>query len=504
MESYEHTRSEYCERLIRLDGMPFNLKDNYSFLIDAYDIGVEDFLLKSGRQVAKTTTLCNILLTEMIGTPFFKSLYVSPTNLQTRRFSNQRLATTIKHSPLINKYFTDSSTVQNVFEKTFTNGSYINLTHAFLGADSLRGISADRLCIDELQDILWNTMAVINETLSASPYQWVMYAGTPKTFDNPMEKLWDASSQCVWWTRCTGCNHDNVPGMDNIGKTGYVCSKCGKAIDVRTGAWRALRSGASRVALHIPQIIRPNLNWPKLLIKMDEYPEGRFRNEVLGEPYDLGLKPITMAELIACCGDYGPVLKKSRELGIDHMFAGMDWAGASGFSVFVVGGMTADSKFKVVYAKKYSNTDPRAIIDDVVKLCQDFNVEYLGADRGEGYTNNRFLMEKAKWTKVVEFAYQAVLKAGVKWHRESRCFHADRTVVLDATFYKIKKEQVMFPTYESFGRYFFPDIMGVFSEYNEYLKKIKYDHPPAIPDDFLHALTYMLQAFEMSRKLAGH
>lgn len=462
-----------------------------------------EVLLKAGRQVAKSTTLCNVLLTEMISIPFFQSFYVSPTNLQTRRFSNQRLLPTIKYSPIIRKYFTDSSTIQNVFEKTLTNGACMNLSNAFQDADAIRGISADRLCIDECQDILWDTVPVIKETMAASKYQWVLYAGTPKTLDNTIEKLWDKSNQCVWWTQCPACNHENIPGMDNIGDTCYVCSKCKKPIDLSTGTWRSLNPGATRVAFHIPQIIRPDLDWEDLQEKLSEYPESKIYNEILGEPFDSGQKPITVAELMACCGDYLPTPTKIAEHGIAHMYGGLDWAITSGNSLFVAGGMDADNKFRVIFAKKYSQTDPRVVIDDVAKRCADLNIELLGADRGAGHTNNLLLRERLDWTKVIEFSHQARLIAGIKWSQESQCFLTDRTTVLDSTFHKLKRREVLFPTYESFGRYFFSDILCVFSEFNDYLKKIEYKHAPESPDDFLHSLTYMLQTYQIAQKHTG-
>lgn len=497
-------RSQFAEKFIQLKGKPFSLK-YYPFLEQPYDECSREVLLKAGRQVAKSTTLCNVLTAEMGCIPYFQSLYVSPTLLQTRRFSNQRFNTTIKHSPLIREYFIDSSVTQNVFEKSFMNGSLINFSHAYEDADTIRGISADRVCVDEVQDILWETMPVVIETLNASKYKWKMFAGTPKTFDNTIEQLWKRSTQCEWCVRCPGCKHVNIPGMGNIGRLGYMCSKCEKLLDVSTGEWIALLPGAGRIAFRIPQIILPDIDWQYLLEKIDggEYSEGKIRNEILGEPFDIGVKPITMAELIACCRDYVPTDIKKSEYGISHMFGGLDWAVTSGTSVFSAGGMDSNNKFKVVCAKKYTCVDPRAIIDDVIRLCGQLNIEYLGADRGAGHTNNLLLGDRLTWTKVMEFAYVPTQREGMKWDQKSQCFILDRTVALDSTIYKIKNQQTVFPTYDSFGKTFFPDIAGVFTEYNDYLKKIEYKHPPEIPDDFFHALTYMLLAHQINTKYAG-
>lgn len=501
---FKLSRSQFAEKFIRLKGRAFSL-NNYPFFRQPYDDCSTEVLFKAGRQVAKSTTLCNILISEMGCIPYFQSLYVSPTITQTRRFSSQRYTPTIKHSPLIQEYFTDSSVLKNVFEKSFTNGSCINFSHAFEDADTIRGISADRICIDEVQDILWEAVPVIKETMAASEYKWIMYAGTPKTFDNTIEKLWNGSTQCEWYIRCPGCGRGNIPGLKNIGTTSYICAKCEKPLDLLSGEWAITNPGAERFGVRIPQIIRPNLDWKDLRLKIDsgEYSEGRIRNEILGEPFDVGVKPITMADLIACCRDYLPTEVKRSEYGIAHVFGGLDWAVTAGTSVFCAGGMDTDGKFKTIYAKKYTSTDPRAVIEDVVRLCNQLNVEYLGADRGAGHTNNLLLHDRLQWTKVMEFAYVPKQKEGMKWDQKSQCFILDRTFALDSSIYKLKNQQVIFPTFDSFGRIFFPDIVGVFTEYNDYLKKVEYRHPDEIPDDFFHSLTYMLLAHKINTKHAG-
>ena len=501
---YRLSRSQFAEKFIRLKGRPFSL-DNYPYFRQPYDDCSVEVLFKAGRQVAKSTTLCNILVSEMGCLPHFQSLYVSPSLTQTRRFSSQRYTPTIKHSPLIQDYFIDSSVLQNVFEKSFTNGSCVNFVHAFADADTIRGISADRVCIDEVQDILWETMPVIRETMAASEYKWIMYAGTPKTFDNTIENLWKGSTQCEWYICCPACRHGNIPSIRNIGETSYVCSKCGKPLDLKSGEWVAINPAASRLGFRIPQIIRPSLDWCDLRRKIDggEYSEGKIQNEILGEPFDVGVKPITMSDLIACCRDYLPTETKESEYEIARVFGGLDWAVTSGTSVFSAGGPDTDGRFKIIYSKKYTSTDPRAVIEDVVRLCGQLNVEFLGVDRGAGHTNNLMLHDRMQWTKVIEFTYVPRQREGMKWDQKSQCFILDRTFALDSTIYKLKNQKVVFPKYDSFGKTFFPDIVGVFTEYNDYLKKIEYKHPSEIPDDFFHSLTYTLLAHQINTKYSG-
>ena len=154
--------------------------------------------MKTGRQVEKSTTQSNRHIAYSCLIPFFRSVYVSPTAKQTRVFSNDRLKKTIDTSPFIKKYFVDHTTTDQVFEKSFTNRSVIFLGYAYHSADSMRGLSADMMNIDEYQDILSDNIPVLREILFASEYKIFMATGTPKTFDNHLEKLWQDSTQNIW------------------------------------------------------------------------------------------------------------------------------------------------------------------------------------------------------------------------------------------------------------------------------------------------------------------
>src|ERR1035437_10008476 len=116
-------KSPFVHTLVHLSGQKFDFKGR-GYLIPLYDRRDRQILLKTGRQVEKTTFLANNLTADSVIIPYNKSLYVSPSHTQTRQFSNEKLKPAIEGSPLIKKYFQDSSVSQQVFEKGFTNGSY--------------------------------------------------------------------------------------------------------------------------------------------------------------------------------------------------------------------------------------------------------------------------------------------------------------------------------------------------------------------------------------------
>src|ERR1017187_8655633 len=63
---------------------------------------------------------------------------------------------------------------------------------------------------------------------------------TSLTSGTLLEERFSMSSQAYWVTKCTGCNHYNIPTkdegiMDMIQPKGFSCCKCGKLMDPRTG-----------------------------------------------------------------------------------------------------------------------------------------------------------------------------------------------------------------------------------------------------------------------------
>src|ERR1019366_8353573 len=121
------------------------------YLLPIYNKPDKRLLLKAARQTEKTTLLANNLTISSVVKPYAKSLYVSPSHTQTRQFSNEKLKPAIEQSPLIKGYLQDSFVSSMVFEKGFTNNSYIFLRSAFRSADRTRGISvSDILALDEI------------------------------------------------------------------------------------------------------------------------------------------------------------------------------------------------------------------------------------------------------------------------------------------------------------------------------------------------------------------
>jgi phage terminase large subunit GpA-like protein len=165
--------------------------------------------------------------------PNYTSLFVSPSAMQTKVFSVTRIDDIIDVSPAL-RALKDTRLTYNLLEKSFINGSKIYLRYAFLSADRIRGLSVNSLFLDEIQDLLTELLPVIEETTSHHKSPFFLYSGTPKTFDNTIEKLWSKSStQNEWAIPCDAHTptYWNILGIKNIGKNGPICSKCGKLLN---------------------------------------------------------------------------------------------------------------------------------------------------------------------------------------------------------------------------------------------------------------------------------
>ena len=305
---------------LTLQGKPYELSDHYPFSPVFKTSMPSQLVLKTGRQVSKSTSLAShgVMLSNCV--PFFRTLYVTPLYEQIRRFSNNYVRPFIDRSP-IKSLWSGTSTENSVLQRSFKNLSMMIFSFALMDADRVRGISADKVAIDEVQDMDPDHIPIIREVMSHSDYGLFQFTGTPKSLDNPLEALWRRSSQAEWFIPCYGCGEWNIPSMEfhidaMIGPhhdfisekcPATVCHKCRHPIFPRQGRWvhRYPNRRWKMAGYHVPQIIMPLHyaspdKWSELLAKQSGWgntTQATFYNEVLGESVDAGQKLISETEM---------------------------------------------------------------------------------------------------------------------------------------------------------------------------------------------------------------
>ena len=186
--------SSLLPAMLNLDGKPYSLEKHYQFepLFNIYM--PRRTILKTGRQVGKSTVISAHGVITCATVPYFRNLYITPLFEQVRRLSSNYVRPFIEQSP-VKSILIGPETENSVLQRSFRNNSMMQFSFALLDADRIRGIRADQVIIDEVQDMDGDHIPVIRETMSASEWGNMKIAGTPKTLDNTIEREWLSSSQ---------------------------------------------------------------------------------------------------------------------------------------------------------------------------------------------------------------------------------------------------------------------------------------------------------------------
>ena len=529
------TPSIFASNIFYLDGAPLKLPyDSCRHLYPIYNKPSNAILLKFGRQTHKSTTVAFKMILPAIKYESYHSLYVSPTGLQTSVFSTDKLDGAIRGSPVIKENFLTTQTKDQITYKELSNGSKIYLRSAFHTADSVRGISADMTVLDEVQDILSDHISVIEQSMGHSLAKWKsmrtrfpslpmhlfnckLYAGTPKSIENTMEKYWSQSSQSEWIIQCQhqGCKRYNYLDENNIGTTGLICRKCGKPIFYEYGQWVAMNKGGIIDGYRLPQICLKWINdvdnplaWKINVIDTRTiYPAEKFANEVLALSYASARHPLSAAELAACCEDYDMITENTYDMnpllkGVNLITAGVDWgkgstASGSSFSVLCISAFIR-GKPKVIFMKKYVGkmSEPLIQIEDMLRIIFKFKCNLVIADTGDGRTSNAMMVENLGPTRFAEAYEHGTIRQKIRWDKEKAIYIFNRSRVLTDFFMEIKRTEMSFFKYDQFKE-FQSDFTGIYSEYSEQTRMIRYDH--SVPDDAMHAYAFSRIAMAILR-----
>lgn len=501
--------------------VPFSFNGR-KYLRLPYDTPSKRTLYKCGRQVEKSTLLGNKCLAYCCIINAFNVLYVSPTNQQTKTFSQDRLKEPIETSEIL-RAWTTSKLSDNVFLKKFINRSQITLRYAYHNADRTRGIPADLILIDEIQDVITENIPVIEECASHSHHRIFIYSGTPKTTDNAIEHYWGKfSTQNEWVVPCERHGlpnrpdtwHWNILGLEHVvhggPKGGLVCDRCHERINPMhpMAQWAAMNEGVKKElkdfyeGYRIPQLMVPWLKWSDIWDKYVKYPASQFHNEVLGLSYDSGARPLTRKDVMDNCvpGQYmdeAGLLKIKQQLGsFSGVYAGIDWGTAENtFTVIALGSYIGD-RFNIFYIHRFEGQEiePPVQMELIEKLIKFWDCKLVGVDYGGGYHQNDHLSRNFGRQRIVKYQYsQPSVK--VKWEDGLYRYLVHRTEVMTDIFTAIKRRDVFaFPDFQQFEDPFAKDMLNIFSEYSETQRQVQYKHAPGLTDDAFHAILFCFLA----------
>lgn len=514
----ELTLSQACERLVRMPepGLiePFSLATRRAW-VPVYDSPFKYEVFATGRQIGKSTLLGNRMVVRSAMIPFLASLYVSPTMMQTTKFSDDRIRAVLHFSPELSTLKGNLGLPDSQLMKRFQNGSQITLRYAFLNADRIRGVFAHELYLDEYQDLLLDVIPVIEQCLfNAKEAKTMHYAGTFKSNSNPLTDVYYNQSTRMEWCvpcRCHPFTYYNILGMENVGSKGLVCDRCGNPIDPNDDGARWLSDDPTPdkkkdfMGWRLPQIAM-KCDWDKLLMDMRRFSTAQFYNDTLALPYDSGMRALSLQQLQAVCApdifmsERGPAgsrdlphwKKRCVEFG---GYAGVDWGAGSrtGYTNLTIGTYGGRSCFTTFYNKRYSGTesDPEFALNDIIRTCREYNVQLIGLDYGYGFGVNDRVLREFGQDRAFKFEYVTSSQKAV-WDEEASRFKINRTELMADLFSALKRVPYTFefPRFEDFHDPWGKNFLAVYQEENASLRSLVYNHSPNEPDDAVHSTLY--------------
>jgi hypothetical protein len=518
--------------LLNVKGKPYTLKNHFMFE-PMFELQRPTRLLwKCARQVGKSLNMTgdNMLTTFIL--PHYTTLFVCPRFEQVKRLSTDYVRPFVNDS-YFRDLFIDTECTQAILQRNYRNRSTQYFSFAFLDTERIRGIPADQINVDEVQDINWEFIPVMEETLSGSEdYGIRRYTGTPKSFENTIEQLWQRSSMAEWCVRCSRCNTWNIPTIEQhliqmIGKKSICCYKCKREIknDVPNGQY--VHKVASRrpnfPGYHISQVIHPYhyrkpSKWAELLYKMGVYGQAKFYNECLGESWDSALRLMTQTMLQQISQDKNPnVLEKAikRCRGARLSALGIDWGGGGDESkshtkIAVACVFPGSDVIECVYAEDLGNSllppqELRLILDRITQ----FNPRFIAHDYG-GAGNLResmLLQAGVPPEKIIPYTYvfsstKHVIRYNqpAKGSRSSYSMDKPRSIVTLCTMMKAGK--VLLPEWES-SKDNTCDFLNIIEERQDRPKGhdiVLVNKVPETVDDFVHALNYACSSIWYSQQ----
>ena len=492
-----------------------------------YDNMPRRLLLKCSRKTLKSTLLSNIIALNMLRYRYYKMLYVAPQETSTKYFSRNYLDARFESPELLK--ILPGWIKNDVLEKIMgVTKSQVILRYAKDDATRCRGPATDQNIHDEVQDIDFDILPIIDETMALSPFKRQIYAGTPLTTDNTINELWKQSTMYEWATKCEGCNHWNTLSIDNeplkmILPHGLSCSKCSHVIDTAKGIWVSCNSNSKPlVGYHLAQPILPHFNqskreWAKVYEKVTDknYSVSQVYNEVFGIAYDVGTKPITEEFLKnkACVlgnmytSENHPTNVFERGRYKYKIFTcGADWGVNMDTSrtTACIGGLRDDGIYEVFFTKVYKDFDYDSQIRDIANRANNV-MAFCASDSGPDPNRGIKLVQLTSPTRTQLVRYEASTKfiqkydtpnGAIDWRQSRWVLHRSDTMTF--TFNLLKEGRILFPQWEDCSEEMM-DILNIYIDVREGVhgrQDLFYMHKPSKPDDFFHALNWAVcQAF---------
>jgi hypothetical protein len=483
--------ANYVENNLTIDGADFRLIDNgWKFMVDVYRyIALEatkksgkPIVMKKGRQVGATMMAGALDLyftnSGLYSKPPIRVVHLFPALAQVKKFSQDKLEGMIRTAKgdLINKNkLKGPNAVDNLTMKQFQNGT---LWIDSLGADGdrIRGMTADVVFFDEVQDMYAQGIGNATKILTASKYgptgQGVqVYFGTPKERNSYFSTIWEMSDQRYYHLGCKNCKktfpfylpEDNRWEEIWVDEYDIKCPLCGhkqhKIDAIEHGKWVATRNTdeCKFVGFHINQLYIPYFSKQNIINLMPKnnptQTERIWNNEVVGEFYSGYGLPLTKADIYNHCRDPDRVFSTRISQGSKTTYLGVDWGGKDDQS-----GAISGQSFSCVVILS-AQPDGTLLVEHAHKLRKN-NFDYKKETINEMYRRFGVKRGVSDWFYGQDVVYDLQMRFGekflgaqgsgslvkpVKYREDEMIISYNKDLMIEEIFDLMRKGKIRFP-----------------------------------------------------------
>jgi hypothetical protein len=483
--------ANFVQNNLTIDGSDFNLLETgWRFMVDIYRyIALEatqktgrPVVIKKGRQVGATImgSALDLYFTNggLFTNPSIRVVHLFPALAQAKKFSQDKLETMIRtaKSDFINKNKLKSdNAVDNLTMKQFKTGT---LWVESLGADGdrIRGMTADVVFFDEIQDMYGHAVGNATKILTAAKYGPIgqgvqVYYGTPKERNSYFSTIWDMSDQRYYHLGCINCKKTYpfyLPGdnrwmsiwlHDNIVQCPLCGTKQKKVEAIEMGRWVPSRNPeeCKFTGFHINQLYIPYFAKENIINLMPEknpsQSERLWNNEVVGEFYSDAGMPLTKEEIYNKCRDQDREFSTKIESGTKQVYLGVDWGGkdddpnskaGQSFSCVVILSAMQDGTLLIEHAHKLRKNDFSYKKETIQEMYRRFGVNRGVSDWffGQDVVHDLQYIYRDKFLGAQG---SGNLTNAVKFREDELIVSYNKDLLIEEIFDQFRKGRIRFP-----------------------------------------------------------
>lgn len=483
--------ANFVQNNLTIDGSDFNLLETgWRFMVDIYRyIALEStqkngkpVVIKKGRQVGATImgSALDLYFTNsgLFNSPNIRVVHLFPALAQAKKFSQDKLETMVRTAKgdFINKNKLKSdNAVDNLTMKQFKTGT---LWVESLGADGdrIRGMTADVVFFDEIQDMFGHAVGNATKILTAAKYGPIgqgvqVYYGTPKERNSYFSTIWDMSDQRYYHLGCINCKktypfylpNDNrwmsIWLHDNVVQCPLCGTKQKKVEAIEMGKWVPSRdpSECKFTGFHINQLYIPYFAKENILNLMPErnpsQSERLWNNEVVGEFYSDAGMPLTKEEIYNHCRDQERSFSTKIESGTKQVYLGVDWGGkdddpnstsGQSFSCVVILSALPDGTLLIEHAHKLRKNDFSYKKETIQEMYRRFAVTRGVSDWffGQDVVHDLQYIYRDKFLGAQG---SGSLANAVKFREDELIISYNKDLLIEEIFDKFRKGKIRFP-----------------------------------------------------------